>query len=56
MNEGDKTRWTGVTKTEYWYENYFLTYGWQKIKNTDEKGSKKRKVFFVSKLQFKEQE
>ncbi len=34
----------------YWYDNYYLTNGFQKIKNTND-GSKRR-VFFVSRLKY----
>jgi hypothetical protein len=39
---------------DFWYDNYFIAYGIQVIKNKDEeKGAKKkRKVFFVSKIKF----
>lgn len=51
--EGDKTKWTNPN-LGYWYDNFFLAFGSQKIKNTDDKNDvkKKRKVFFVSKVKF----
>lgn len=48
----DKTKWS-LSEIDYWYDNYFMSYGMQKIKNKDEKGvKKKRKVYFVSKIAF----
>jgi hypothetical protein len=52
VNESDKVRWTSMTQTSYWYDNYFISYGSQSIKNTEEKGKKRRTVFFVSKMRF----
>tara|TARA_R110000868_G_scaffold9097_5_gene46014 strand:+ start:20 stop:979 length:960 start_codon:yes stop_codon:yes gene_type:complete len=51
--EGDETK-KGITHMEYWYENYFIVYGNQVIKNKgDDKNKKgKRKVFFVSKVAY----
>ncbi|HRE75571.1 MAG TPA: hypothetical protein PK637_10475 [Flavobacteriales bacterium] len=51
-NENDKVRWTSMTQTSYWYDNYFISYGSQSIKNSDENGKKRRTVFFVTKMQF----
>ncbi|HLG03662.1 MAG TPA: hypothetical protein VI731_08715, partial [Bacteroidia bacterium] len=49
--EGDNVKWTGFTQSYYWYENYFICYGTQMIKNTeDKKVDRKRTVFFVSKI------
>lgn len=51
--EGDKTR-SSFSEIDFWYDNYFIAYGQQKIKNTDGEGSpkKKRSVFFVSKIKY----
>jgi len=46
--EGDKRRWT-LPDIRHWYDDYFIAYGTQKIKN-DETG--KRKVFFVNKIKY----
>lgn len=52
-HEGDKVKWTGFTTSEYWYDSYFICYGSQRIKNTEDKGvDRKRTVFFVSKVRF----
>lgn len=51
-NEGDKTR-ASFSNISYWYDNYFLAYGSQKIKNkTDDDVARKRKVFFINKIKF----
>lgn len=51
--EGDKVKWTGFTVSEYWYDNYFICYGSQRIKNTEDKSvDRRRTVFFVSKVRF----
>lgn len=49
--EGDKTKFS-FSNLDYWYDNYFLAFGRQKIKNKDLKGKKKRKVLFVSKIKY----
>jgi len=39
----------------YWYDDYFIAYGSQKIKNVEdrgEKGKKKRLVYFINKVKF----
>lgn len=37
----------------FWYGNYFLAYGTQKIKNKVEGDKRKRKVYFINKIEFK---
>ena len=50
--EGDKTK-SSFSDIDYWYDNYFISYGFQRIKNkTDDDVKKKRNVFFVSKVRF----
>lgn len=49
---GDKTKRT-FSNLDYWYNNYFIAYGNQKIKNKEDKNvKKKRKIYFISKVQF----
>ncbi|MEN8119293.1 MAG: hypothetical protein ABFS35_03060 [Bacteroidota bacterium] len=49
---GDKTK-RSFSNLDYWYNNYFIAYGQQKIKNKEDKNvKKKRKVYFISKVQF----
>lgn len=51
--EGDKTK-QSFSRVKHWYDNYFIIYGYQKIKNKgDDKDARgKRKVFFVNKVKF----
>ncbi len=56
--QGDHSKWT-ISNLDYWYDNYFISYGTQKIKNTSSKKTKhkknvkrKRKVFFISKIEY----
>ncbi len=48
-NENEKTTFT-TSGAEYWYDNFFLIYGSQSVKNQEDKS--KRKVFFVNKVSF----
>jgi len=48
--DGDKTKWSN-SNVDYWYDDYFIAYGRQKIKNK-EKGQRKRFVYFVNKIKF----
>lgn len=36
----------------FWYNNYFLTYGYQKIRNNAISSQSKRSVFYVNKIEF----
>jgi hypothetical protein len=51
--EGDKTK-RSYSSIIYWYNDYFIAFGSQKIKNTEEDPDvkRKRKVYFVSKVKF----
>lgn len=50
--EGDKTKGS-FTNISYWYDNFFIAYGSQTIKNkTDEDVARKRTVFFINKIKF----
>lgn len=49
---GDKEKYS-FSNIDYWYGNYFLAYGQQKIKNKSDKNvKKKRKVYFVNKIKY----
>jgi hypothetical protein len=37
---------------EFWYGNYFISYGYQKIRNSDAKAKSKRTVFYFNKIAF----
>lgn len=51
-NENDKIR-ASYSDVVYWYDNYFLSYGSQVIKNkTDEDVKRKRFVLFMNKISF----
>jgi len=51
-NENDKLRGTSA-ELEYWYDNFFISYGEQFIKNRKDKGvNRKRYVFFLQKLEY----
>ncbi len=50
--EGDKTK-SSFTNINYWYDDYFIAYGSQTIKNKEDKKIKrKRKVYFITKIQY----
>ncbi len=51
--DGDKVKYS-FSNVEFWYDNYFLMSGYQKIKNAerDENGKKVREVLFMNKLEF----
>ncbi len=51
--EGDKVK-SSYSNVEHWYDNYFLMYGVQSIKNSerDENGKKVREVIFMNKIEF----
>jgi hypothetical protein len=51
-NENDYLRGSS-SEIEYWYDDYFVSYGYQDIKNRVDRGvSKRRYVFFIQKLKF----
>ncbi|CAG5086301.1 hypothetical protein [Parvicella tangerina] len=50
--EGDKVKYT-TSSMIFWYDNYFLSYGSQKIKNKEsDKVKRKRIVYFLTKIKF----
>ncbi len=49
--EEEKLKYSQST-IEFWYDNYFLSYGYQVIKNKNSKDKKKRKVFYLAKVGF----
>lgn len=52
LNEGDKVKYS-FSNLDYWYDNYFVAYGTEKIKNKEDKDvKKKRTVMFISKIKF----
>jgi hypothetical protein len=51
--EGDKVKKSYTDNVDYWYQNNFLAWGLQKIRNQkDEQVKGKRNVFYFSKVEF----
>jgi len=51
-NDGDKAKWSS-SDLSYWYDDFFIASGSQKIKNKEDKSvDRKRKVFFISKVKY----
>lgn len=51
-NQGDRTKYS-FSNMDYWYDNYFVAYGIQVIKNKNEEaGKRRRKVFFIAKIKY----
>lgn len=51
-HEGDVTKYI-YSQTLFWYDNYYVNFGSQKIKNvTDEDVKRKRIIYFVNKIKF----
>lgn len=53
----DKVRMNYNSDMAFWYDNYFITWGYQKIKNTSkevrkETGKRRRTVFYFNKIAF----
>lgn len=52
--EGDKSKKRASTRVNYWYDDYFLVFGEQKIVNKQQgELDDKRKVFFINKVSLK---
>jgi len=52
--EDDNVKYS-FSNLSYWYDDYFIAYGSQKIKNKEERGEdgkKKRTVYFINKVKF----
>lgn len=49
----DKIKESYGSGIEYWYNNYFIAYGYQKIKNPTNTGNTKRRVFYFNKIAYK---
>lgn len=45
--EGDRVRYTSFTMSQYWYDNYYIVYGIQRIRNKENEEVEKRRVVFV---------
>ncbi|MCD6113474.1 MAG: hypothetical protein J7J86_09470 [Bacteroidales bacterium] len=52
LYENDKVLSDYNDNIKYWYKNYFITSGYQKIKNRNYKGKTRRTVFYLNKISF----
>ncbi len=52
MFVNDKVMADSKSSMEYWYDNYFLAYGFQTIKNNSKSDTDKRVVFYLNKVSF----
>ncbi|MDN5200804.1 hypothetical protein QQ008_05515 [Fulvivirgaceae bacterium BMA10] len=51
--EEDKVKKADLGAAEYWYDNYFIAWGQQRIKNAEQEDVKrKRDVFYINKMSF----
>ncbi len=51
LSENDKVKYTTSTGISYWYDDYYIVTGYQKIKNK-EADKKKRKIYFINKIKY----
>ncbi len=54
-SENDKVKTDVSSDLGYWYDNYFVAWGYQRIKNVkdkDKNGGRKRSVFYFNKIPF----
>lgn len=49
---GDKLIDEELSSLKYWYDNFFICYGFQTIKNNSLPRNEKRKVFYINKIAF----
>ncbi len=49
---GDKLMDEELSSLKYWYDNFFICYGFQTIKNNSLPKKEKRKVFYINKIAF----
>jgi hypothetical protein len=54
LNTEDKIVSESKSRIVYWYDNYFLCYGFQELKNLSADRTGKRWVFFINKIRFEE--
>ena len=51
--QNDRVKRADIGSAEYWYDNYFIAWGYQKIKNLDNlEVKKKRNIFYINKMSF----
>jgi len=52
-NSRDKVKGDWDSDMEYWYDDYFIAWGYQRIKNKQKgKGKRKRHVFYFTKIEY----
>jgi hypothetical protein len=51
-NNDDKVKFGYMTHLEYWYDKYFIVWGYQKIKNNSNDVKLKRDVFYFNKIHY----
>jgi hypothetical protein len=51
-HSGDVQLEAGGGMIRHWYDGYFITYGYQTLKNTTLGGGSKRRVFYINKMAF----
>jgi len=49
----DKYRTTINSGIEHWYDNYFIAYGYQRLKNNPKEGQSKKRLFYFSKIAYR---
>lgn len=53
LNEDDRIKWTSSAGIEFWYDNYWIAWGYQKIKNEDPRAADRRRwVFYFNKVEY----
>lgn len=53
MDDDDVIKTASIGNMTYWYDNFYIAFGYQKIKNKEmERGNKKRKVFYLNKVSY----
>ena len=51
--QNDQVKRADIGSAEYWYDNYFIAWGYQKIKNLNNLDvKKKRNIFYINKMSF----
>lgn len=48
--QDDVVRSSALSSVSYWYDKYFIVYGYQRIKNTGDDVKRKRSVFYFNKI------
>lgn len=48
----DLVKQSDLGQAEYWYDNYFIAWGYQKLIKSQEVGQRKRNIFYINKMNF----